>query len=174
MHHYYLNLKWCSNSRDLSVASCTVTQKFNCFFIHNRLSYFLIMWTLLNIQQPHIFSLLSNSKLLLKLLMNTFPPPCLVFNSCSILLQPHGLSPWLLCPWDFPDKNSGVGCHFLLQGIFLTRGSNPCHMLWQTNFFYHWVTREASWILGIDMIFNSVLWEVLHTLPRLRLITDNF
>ena len=30
----------------------------------------------------------------------------------------------LLCPWDFPGKNSGVGCHFLLQGIFLTQGPN--------------------------------------------------
>ena len=28
-------------------------------------------------------------------------------------------------PWDFPGKNTGVGCHFLLQGIFLTQGSNP-------------------------------------------------
>ena len=27
--------------------------------------------------------------------------------------------------WDFPVKNTGVGCHFLLQGIFLTQGSNP-------------------------------------------------
>ena len=26
----------------------------------------------------------------------------------------------LLCPWDFPGKNTGVGCHVLLQGIFLT------------------------------------------------------
>jgi len=31
----------------------------------------------------------------------------------------------LLRPWDFPGKNTGVGCHFLLQGIFLTQGSNP-------------------------------------------------
>ena len=30
----------------------------------------------------------------------------------------------LLCPWDFPGKNTGVRCHFLLQGIFLTQGSN--------------------------------------------------
>ena len=31
-------------------------------------------------------------------------------------LQPHGLQPTrLLCPWDFPGKNTGVGCHFLLQ-----------------------------------------------------------
>ena len=31
----------------------------------------------------------------------------------------------LLRPWDSPDKNTGVGCHFLLQGIFPTQGSNP-------------------------------------------------
>ena len=24
----------------------------------------------------------------------------------------------LLCPWDFPGRNTGVGCYFLLQGIF--------------------------------------------------------
>ena len=27
--------------------------------------------------------------------------------------------------WNSPGKNTGVGCHFLLQGIFLTQGSNP-------------------------------------------------
>ena len=31
---------------------------------------------------------------------------------------------WFLRPWDFPDKNTGVGCRFLLQGIFLTQGWN--------------------------------------------------
>ena len=30
----------------------------------------------------------------------------------------------LLCPWDFPGKNTGVSCQFLLQGIFPTQGSN--------------------------------------------------
>ena len=30
----------------------------------------------------------------------------------------------LLCPQDFPSKDTGVGCHFLLQGIFLTQGSD--------------------------------------------------
>ena len=34
-------------------------------------------------------------------------------------LQPHGPQPArLLCPWDFPGKNTGVDCHFLLQRIF--------------------------------------------------------
>ena len=31
----------------------------------------------------------------------------------------------LLHPWYFPGKSTGVGCHFLLQGIFPTQGSNP-------------------------------------------------
>ena len=42
-------------------------------------------------------------------------------------LQPHGLQPArLLCPWDSPGKNTEVGCHLLLQEIFLTEGLNPC------------------------------------------------
>ena len=32
---------------------------------------------------------------------------------------------WLLCPWNSPGKNTGVGCHSLLHGIFPTQGSNP-------------------------------------------------
>ena len=42
------------------------------------------------------------------------------------LLQPCGMQPAkVLSPWDFPGKNTGVGCHFLLQGIFPTKDSNP-------------------------------------------------
>ena len=37
------------------------------------------------------------------------------------------------CPWDSPGKNTGVGCHALLQGIFLTQGLNPCLL-----HFLHW------------------------------------
>ena len=32
----------------------------------------------------------------------------------------------LFCLWNFPGKNTGVGCHVLLQGIFPTQGSNLC------------------------------------------------
>ena len=35
------------------------------------------------------------------------------------------------CPWDFPGKNTGVGVHFLSQGIFPTHGSNPHLLHWQ-------------------------------------------
>ena len=48
---------------------------------------------------------------------------------CSVLsdsLGTHGLYPSrLLCQWDSPGKNTGICCHSLLQGIFLTEGSNP-------------------------------------------------
>ena len=35
--------------------------------------------------------------------------------------------------WNFPGKNARVGCHFLLQGIFLTQGSNLRLLHWQAN-----------------------------------------
>ena len=50
----------------------------------------------------------------------------LSWSVVSSSLQPHGLQPArLLCPWNFPGKDTGVGCHSLLQGIFPTQGSNP-------------------------------------------------
>ena len=40
-------------------------------------------------------------------------------------LRPHGLQlTRLLCPRDFPGNDTGMGCHFLLQGIFPTQGLN--------------------------------------------------
>ena len=46
--------------------------------------------------------------------------------SLPLAVESWKLLSWrLLCPWDFPGKSTGVGCHFLLQGIFLTQGSNP-------------------------------------------------
>ena len=45
-------------------------------------------------------------------------------QSCPTLCNPMDCTR-LLCPWDSPGKDSGVDCHFLLQGIFPTQGSNP-------------------------------------------------
>ena len=50
---------------------------------------------------------------------------CAQSTVMSDSLRSHGL--WLsslLCPWKFPGKNTGAGCHFLCQSIFLTQGSN--------------------------------------------------
>ena len=50
---------------------------------------------------------------------------CQVTSVLSDSLRPYGLqSARLLCPWDSPGKNTGVGCCALFQGIFLTQGSN--------------------------------------------------
>ena len=63
-----------------------------------------------------------------------FPDKYLVFlwsesedtQLCPTLHSPVDYKPSrLLQPWDFPGENTGVGCPFLLQGIFLTKGSNP-------------------------------------------------
>ena len=54
--------------------------------------------------------------------------PCAVLSRSvmSDSLRLHGLQPSrLLCPWDSPGKNTGVGCHVLLQGIFPTQESKP-------------------------------------------------
>ena len=53
---------------------------------------------------------------------------------------PHGLQPTrLLCPWDSPGKITRVGCHTILQRIFLTQGSNLylLHLL-------HWLAGSFS------------------------------
>ena len=53
-----------------------------------------------------------------------------VYQVTSVLsdtLRPRGQwSIRLLCPWKSPGKNTGVGCHALLQEIFPTQGLNPC------------------------------------------------
>ena len=54
---------------------------------------------------------------------------CLVVSRVLVFCNPTRL----LCPWNFLGKNTGVGCHFPLQGIFLTQGSNPCLLHWQAD-----------------------------------------
>ena len=78
---------------------------------------------------------------------------------------PHGLQPSrLLCLWDSPGKNTGVGCHSLLQGIFPIQGLNrgllhcwkiPYHLgypgspaslgLWKNCLPRNWSLMPKSW-----------------------------
>ena len=75
---------------------------------------------------PHLLCLLHWQEVSLPVA----PPGLFVKILCSCLvmsdsLQPYGLQlTRLLCPWDFPGKKTGVGCHFLLQGFFPNRGLN--------------------------------------------------
>ena len=66
----------------------------------------------------------------------------LVPQLCPALWS-HGLQPArLLCPWDSLGKNTGVGCHALLQGIFPTRNRTQDSRT-AGGFFTIWATREA-------------------------------
>ena len=83
---------------------------------------------------------------------------CSVNSVLSISLQRCGLQPArLLCPWDFPGKNIGVGCCAVLQGIFWIQGLNLCllHLL-AGRFFTTW----APWA------YPNPVW------PHLKLITS--
>ena len=68
--------------------------------------------------------------------------------------RPRGLQPArLLCPWDSPGKSTGVGCHSLLQPIFLTQGSNQ-RLLW----LLHWQTDYLSLVPSGKLIVKETHW----------------
>ena len=81
---------------------------------------------------------------------------------CSVIsnpLQSHGLSTArLLCPWAIPGKNTGVGCHFLLLGIFPTQRRCLLHPLHgQADFLPVESPGDAS--------FRYQLWECVPVSP---------
>ena len=69
----------------------------------------------------------------------------------------HGLAK-LLCPWDFPGKNTGAGCHFPLQGIFPAQGSKPGLL-----YLLHWQVDSLP-RQGPETLI-CVSWLVSHTHP---------
>ena len=88
-------------------------------------------------------------------------------DSCSVMsdsLWPYGLWPTrLLCPWNFPGKNTGVDCHSLLQGIFLTQGLNlgllhcrqiPYHLSHQESESCS-VVSDSLWLHGLYSPWSS-------------------
>ena len=68
------------------------------------------------------------------------------------LQPPWTVVPRLFCPWDSPGKNTGVGCHALLQEIIPTRGSNSC-LLYRL----HWQV-DSLQLLPPGQTRNDVLW----------------
>ena len=89
-------LKWCLNSTHLHFKSMS--------------------WDRTEVSQSTVISEKS-----LKIVNNKYMSSKQSHSVMSDSLQPHGLWPTRLRPWDFPGKNTGVGCHFLLQGIFRTQ-----------------------------------------------------
>ena len=107
---------------------------------------------------------------------------------CSLSRVRLFVTPWLLWPWHSPGKNTGVGCHFLLRGIFLTQGSlaslalvggfftaeppgKPCmstrHAISPAARF-----RPTAGLLGLPLVFLSScghplwVWGFLHSILR--------
>ena len=81
--------------------------------------------------------------------LGQLPQAVVFFQSESVqsyltLCDPMNCNPRLLCPWNSPGKNIGVGCHPLLQEIFLTQGSNPGPPTLQPIFFTIQATRETQ------------------------------
>ena len=86
-------------------------------------------------------------------------------------LRPHGLQfTRLLCPWDFPGKGTGVGCHFLLQGIFPIQGSNP-GLLHRRQILYQLSYKGSQAGLGVHTQSFShaqlfaIPWTITHQAP---------
>ena len=72
-------------------------------------------------------------------------------------------------PGNFPGKSTGVGCHFLLQGIILSQGSNP-GLLHCRQMLYLWATREAHIVLyfGAYNRFIILFMQVIHKKPNTK------
>ena len=71
------------------------------------------------------------------------------FSHVRLFATPWTVACQLLCPWDFPSKNTRVDCHFLLQRIFSTQGLNlgllhvhsPYRVIWKVNTIPYWVNK---------------------------------
>ena len=89
-----------------------------------------LLWGIFPTQGPNLG--LLHCRQLLYHLSHQVSPILIIYSAhitylvVSNSLWPHGLQPTrLLCPWNFPSRNTGVECHFILQGIFLTQGLKP-------------------------------------------------
>ena len=95
----------------------------------------------------------------------------LVFLS-DIWLFCNPMNSRLLYPWDFSGKNTGVGCHSLLQGIFLIQGSNlglmHCRQILyclscQGNLcMYNWIVLlyTWNWLNSVDKLYSNTKQKV--------------
>ena len=89
-------------------------------------------------------------------------------------LKPHGLlSARVLCPWNSPGKNTGVCCHSLLQGIFLSQGLSMSLLHWQADSVLSeppgkplwWVNSSQISVIRAKNTYSLLLLYVCHCLP---------
>ena len=88
----------------------------------------------------------------------------LVTKSCLTLVTPWTVAPQFLCPWDSPGKNTGEGCHFLLQGIFQTQASGLLQgrqiLYWlscrEAGSFLAWHPKRTGWTIWMQQTRSSL------------------
>ena len=114
---------------------------------------------------------LQNNKALNSLLLTSTAVKVKSLQSCLTLYNPMDCSPPGSCLWDFPGKNTRMDCHFLLQGIFLTQGSNPCLLYWLAcSLSLTQQVREHNPTILFFLIFALAIQEVLCFPTNLDLI----
>ena len=88
-------------------------------------------------------------------------------------VQPYELQPArLLCPWDFPGKNTGMGCRALLRGISPTQGSNwhlsspaVASRFFTTSATDDYVNKKCQHLGCVRMFFNlTIIRDLLQNL----------
>ena len=92
---------------------------------------------------------------------------CVHAQSCLTLCSPTAAG--LLCPWDSPSKNTGVGCHTLLQGIFPTQRWNPgllcllhCRQITKMTLRLLGSSLGSHWIYRKNRQPNSILFYLVY------------
>ena len=76
------------------------------------------------------------------------------------LVTPWTVATRLLCPWDSPRRNTGVGCHSLLQGIFPIKGLNPSSLALagkDSSTLSHWGSPYKRQMISIYYYFAGLL-----------------
>ena len=92
---------------------------------------------------------------------------CVCAQSCLTLCDPWTVAHQAPLSMDFPGRNTGVRCHFLLQGILPTQRANcvsfvSCIGMW---ILYHRVTWEASVPYSSQHFSGTALWSKLPSSP---------
>ena len=94
---------------------------------------------------------------------------CVLLTCVRVFATPWTAACQALLSMNSPDKNTGVDCHFLLQGIFLTQALNPGLLLCR-QILYHLSYRNVLWYQGMScqlkkkiLLINLLFGKILYT-----------
>ena len=98
------------------------------------------------------------------MIVHPYSGMCVLSRFMSDSLRTYGLQPAkFLCPWDSPGKNTGVGFHVLLHGIFPTQGSNLSLLYllhWQADGFFTTEPLTSPWNKLLATHSSNLGWKI--------------